>query len=464
MILKMRIYKIILWIYLFSQSPNLSGVNFLEYCYPDSEFINIFPCNYYSIHTLLDPDGTPSDIGALPSYSHDYHIVDATAGRVRWRSFPVLDNILSEGELTEYVCAPVEDQTSWFSIKNQFEQHTIWEEEQTPGWNPVDIYNLDSKIGYKIESNHNVTIPVIGFKQSDDTVIELSSGQSNWIGYFIEENMSVSDALAGIWDHVRSVRSEDWYYIKNGPITPLRCAFLYGKMYDVEVYEDCSFVYGDKTTPIDPKEREMTTGFTYQESPDYTPIAILDPGDESVEEIGIYQGDECIGAAKVEELPVQILAFDTDQRENGEISFQFYYGDRTYQKKKDYYVYHEYSDNFSAGNFSLNPYEQVIVTFDAETSEMPVPQKLSIGNYPNPFNPTTQIKYSLPKDTNVKLEIYNIKGQKITTLVDEKKEAGYHAIDWSSTDETGKSVSSGMYFYRLTTDDKVLNKKMMLLK
>ena len=85
-------------------------------------------------------------------------------------------------------------------------------------------------------------------------------------------------------------------------------------------------------------------------------------------------------------------------------------------------------------------------------------------NYPNPFNPTTTISYGLPKDSNVKIEIFNLLGQKVTTIIDDKEKAGYKSLIWNGKDNAGQSVSSGVYFYRIDTGDRQLTKKMMLLK
>jgi hypothetical protein len=85
-------------------------------------------------------------------------------------------------------------------------------------------------------------------------------------------------------------------------------------------------------------------------------------------------------------------------------------------------------------------------------------------NYPNPFNPTTSISFSLPSAQHVKLEIYNVQGQKVRTLVDEMRSAGEHSIEWDATSDAGDKVASGVYFYRLTAGDYVISKKMTLLK
>ena len=86
-------------------------------------------------------------------------------------------------------------------------------------------------------------------------------------------------------------------------------------------------------------------------------------------------------------------------------------------------------------------------------------------NYPNPFNPETTIKYSIKKDSNVLIEIYNIKGQKVKTLTSNEIESGYHSVVWNGDDESGNLVSSGIYFYKFNVNGKSeAVKKCLLLK
>ena len=80
-------------------------------------------------------------------------------------------------------------------------------------------------------------------------------------------------------------------------------------------------------------------------------------------------------------------------------------------------------------------------------------------NYPNPFNPSTTIEYVLPKISDVKITILNIIGQEVKTIVDEKQGAGTHSINFNA-----KDLPSGIYFYRLQTDDFNQVKKMVLIK
>ena len=86
------------------------------------------------------------------------------------------------------------------------------------------------------------------------------------------------------------------------------------------------------------------------------------------------------------------------------------------------------------------------------------------GNYPNPFNPTTTINYSLKENSKVSLNIYNIKGQKVKQLVSDQLPAGQHSVIWNGKDDNDKTVSSGMYLYKLKIGNYEKTKKMILMK
>ena len=85
-------------------------------------------------------------------------------------------------------------------------------------------------------------------------------------------------------------------------------------------------------------------------------------------------------------------------------------------------------------------------------------------NYPNPFNSTTQIKFSLEKESNVSLTVYNLTGQKVRTLVDDKLNLGEYWIAWDGRDDWGMPVSSGIYLYRMKADNYSELRKMILSK
>jgi hypothetical protein len=94
-----------------------------------------------------------------------------------------------------------------------------------------------------------------------------------------------------------------------------------------------------------------------------------------------------------------------------------------------------------------------------------IPGSFSLGkNFPNPFNPTTSISFSLPTQENVQLEVYGLGGRRVAVLVNETLAAGHHQVTWTGQDEAGHPVASGVYFYRIRAGEYADVQKMTLLK
>ncbi|MCK4626413.1 MAG: FG-GAP repeat protein [Phycisphaerae bacterium] len=113
---------------------------------------------------------------------------------------------------------------------------------------------------------------------------------------------------------------------------------------------------------------------------------------------------------------------------------------------------------------SLEGTDCVVILGDSAPEAAPagapnVASIVGLVNYPNPFNPATEIAFTLPRAAEVKLEVFNVMGQKVTTLIDKQMNAGEHTCVWDGSD-----VASGVYFYRLETPDFVDTKKMVLMK
>jgi len=101
----------------------------------------------------------------------------------------------------------------------------------------------------------------------------------------------------------------------------------------------------------------------------------------------------------------------------------------------------------------------------ADDPQEVIPFRFSLSNnYPNPFNPSTTIQYTVEHTAHVEISIYNLIGQKITTLVDEVKTMGEHEVGWDGRDSDGRQVPTGIYFYQLRAEDYAETKKMLRLK
>lgn len=113
-----------------------------------------------------------------------------------------------------------------------------------------------------------------------------------------------------------------------------------------------------------------------------------------------------------------------------------------------------------------SPFASEGISVDAENaSTVDLPRRVElVGNYPNPFNPTTTIRYTLPEAQPVRLTVYNVLGAEVAVLVDGQQPAGRHEAAWNGRDASGKLVPSGLYLYRLETPGQTRSRKMVLLK
>ena len=100
----------------------------------------------------------------------------------------------------------------------------------------------------------------------------------------------------------------------------------------------------------------------------------------------------------------------------------------------------------------------------AQASAPALPERFHLGqNYPNPFNPSTVIPYELPAAARVRLEVFNLLGQRVATLVDEERPAGSHSARWDGTDSAGRAVGAGVYLYRLQGGGMSATRRMLLI-
>ncbi len=134
----------------------------------------------------------------------------------------------------------------------------------------------------------------------------------------------------------------------------------------------------------------------------------------------------------------------------------------------------QYADlnNYTDTSYTVLSSSWIEVTFSTVTEVEPFNSQIAgkpkafrlLQNYPNPFNPITVIAYELPKVGHVTLEVINVIGQKVKTLVDKHQGIGSYSINWNSTNYNGDSVANGIYFYRIKAGDFIMTKKMLLIR
>lgn len=124
----------------------------------------------------------------------------------------------------------------------------------------------------------------------------------------------------------------------------------------------------------------------------------------------------------------------------------------------------EYDDNNGEDSGSAYIFQNEVVSIGDDNIQYSI-ENLRLNNYPNPFNPTTSIFFSIQDESNVELLIYNIKGQEIKSLANNDYSKGSHSIIWNGDDDSGSSVSSGIYFYKMIVNNKTeVVKRCLLLK
>ncbi len=136
-------------------------------------------------------------------------------------------------------------------------------------------------------------------------------------------------------------------------------------------------------------------------------------------------------------------------------------------KIDDYYAYVTWIDYISSGKEDIKgiymqkvrAIHNSIDTPDISSSQLKVSQ-----NYPNPFNPTTMISFNLKAKDRVKVDIFNVKGQKVKSLLNDVRDQGIHTLVWNGKDTDNNDVASGVYYYKVSSGSDTITKKMLLIK
>ena len=128
-------------------------------------------------------------------------------------------------------------------------------------------------------------------------------------------------------------------------------------------------------------------------------------------------------------------------------------------------IYAEAPSQPPGWNWDWNPHNRPVVWGHVSNDDVVASVYVSslLGNYPNPFNPETTIQFSIGDVGNVMINVYNVRGQRVRTLVNEQKEPGHHSVVWNGRDD-GRMVSGGVYFYKMTTGEYQSVRRMVLMK
>jgi hypothetical protein len=331
------------------------------------------------------------------------------------------------------------------------------------GWYPDNI-TMDILNCYLLDLNQDITIAYNGsVPNPEDVEIPLSSGW-NWISYIPTSSYNINDAFVNIdldeGDFIKGQTLASTYYSSYGWY-PGELNLEPTTGYLIKTNSEHTLIYPDiqpegnnqliiNTNPIPFKEYkkfENNSFVTVELKMDHLTIGKKD-------RVSIYKDKELRGVAYGKLCPINdkilfnLMAYSNKETEQ-DLTF-VYYNDKT---GNEYYI--KETINFEKDDIRGNVYSPFTLT------DMNMPYKYELqAPYPNPFNPTTTIKFSLmDNQSNLNLSIYDIRGRLVEIIYSGSMNYGYHTFKWDAS-----RFSSGIYFVHMIADEHVFTKKITLLK
>jgi hypothetical protein len=425
-----------------------------------------------------DDDYSQADMGVYP-YERDHFNLSA---RYCWICFPRLDvsDEVNNGENDDYVLVDAAMDNYWETLP---EDVYIYDEddplppneacygeesENDLDWDP-ETYSFFSFRGIKVCAGEQF---YIGGYLMDPTYEfdDLTADQDNWLGYFLEDSQHVEDAIdSGFLDDILEIRTQTWSMIRASTAIEWQIypsyTFNYGDLVIIKPDVTISdFKWEQPARDItEPVYRPRAEYFTFEEEIDYMSIIAEFSPQDMPQEVAIFVNDVCKGAQVVEDTLCQICAYILEEDPGSEIEFELWDGERSIRKPL-YNVLNNVTGEISGTKLVTgSPGSYYYVSFKDDT-ELPPAIKYNLRVAPNPFNPSTAICFELENESEIKLSIYNVKGQIVKTLVNETYRPGAYQVIWDGDDQSGQKMSSGVYFYRMECGEDVINSKMLMLK
>ncbi len=349
---------------------------------------------------------------------------------------------------------------------------------QSTSYNTIGMTDFSN--GYEVYYSAGSDDEIIndGFVLKPDTITQyLNPNKIFNIAYPYRDQYAVTDVFSSISSAVVIVKDDEGnFWLPDYGINSIN-DMQPGEGYKIYVDEYINFTYPDLASLSKPTARQSSTADNVKvaKSPEYFDykktglshcILIKDSQKELSEgdEIGIFAGDFCVGAAVYHGTsPLAVAAWEKFELDNillkgfevnQPISVRVW-------KSNEQVEYNVAVKNKKT--FSKEPVS--ILTLGNFEQRNVIPDSYSLNqNYPNPFNPETTIQYDIPEPVHVNIVIYNTLGEKIKTLVDEEKKAGVYTVLWNGTNDNGVKVGSGVYIIKMFTNQKVKMRKMLLVK
>jgi hypothetical protein len=431
----------------------------------NKDYLGIAKCLLIEEEKLYTSNQSFSNISVIDCYTDT---LDLYTGWT-WVSFPRLERGENDPSLTEPVlkrieCYPVGLELNYKNILYKYYEPVSNE------WTG-DLNNVQSTSGYKLFIDQpgyfNTTIDLYGVRLDPETQMRLEPFVENWVGYFLEESQDPLDAFGEEWmnENLNMIQTQFWTMIKeyngndfrwvtDGRITP----FKYGDMV-ILITDDVDPVYlewnnsGQGALPASIPQPEY---FSYEEKADYIPFYVEFDSTSDIREIAIIAEGEYKGAAvRLEgDTIVELNAYLEGIPAGAPLEFETWNGFKASNVKDNYLVYdHQLQTNVKRQIYAGENRQYYVISL-RESEEFNIPENISEAYCrPNPFTGETTITFRLNKSQNTKVEIFNLSGKSIKTLMEGEFPAGLYNLEWKGDNTEGKKVKEGVYFYRINCRD-----------
>jgi len=442
------------------------------------------------------------DIGAVQysEYPHEYVTYTfppySQRNGLKWMSFPTLDRIwnptTNEPDVANTFFDPILNPMVLDKITWKVQAADAQDIQFVSGsWQGYLSHYIIPQQGYKIQmaqglqNEQSIAVPGIIPNVSENPVTLKAYPYSkapkpdneNWLGYFHTGTVDARDAFNEVLDNLWSIQTQNWTMVRENmvPSSPWIMAYQngkeptlsYGDMVVVKCFGDDQFYWNTVAENQIPIEKELPSHFIYEEKPDYIPLYVELDSSDLPSELALYVDNVCKGAAVVCDSLVEIPGYIVDDiNPEAEVEIRAYYADKAaVDQIPAFLVWNNTSGAYENKPLVLNRknyyYKVKLVQGEGET---PVASLATMEIYPNPFNPSTTIKFNLPEATEIKLEIYNLKGQLVRSLVHGNVDSGKQSVSWDGTDNHNRRVGSGLYYSKLSYQDKSIVQKMVMIK
>jgi hypothetical protein len=392
----------------------------------------------------------------------------------RWLSFPRMyrvgnDPYSSENVLMNLNVYPAKAFTLYPALATTpFKQWVTPPPPNQPYWNGIlnEVYSTN---GYKLyigqSSGMQPKITLYGARLHPDTELNIAGeGAKQDLGYFIEEAQYPWDAFPSDLynNYLTSIQAQKWTMVKDeyaegwiitGSVTPIR----YGDMVIVKTNQQGSI--GFEWNDPDESEEEVILPepqyYSYTDQADYTPFFVETDAESDIAEIAVMVDGVCMGAnvRMPEDTLVEVNGYFDELPDGSVVEFETWNGLKSKPVKKDGYIVR---NNKTGKQEKRNVYigekqDYYMISLKAgEVFEVPDAVSL-ISCQPNPFNSSTTITMQLNCEQRVWVEMYDIRGLKVKTLLNGDLPGGYYEVIWNGDNDSGTKVKEGIYFYKIRT-------------